>query len=124
MTDSIPDRRHIAIACTLDDAQAGERLDQWREILTGLVIHRERPRPQQLRLNLGDHPTGIGDVVSLARSEKACCSFIDFSLDIDADAVTLVIDVAAGFEATLDDLMRLAPDHPTLTDHRHDQSGW
>jgi hypothetical protein len=42
---------------------------------------------------LRDDLTGVGEIVSLARREKACCPFFDFSLMIEPDAVSLVIAV-------------------------------
>ena len=109
VTDPNPGRRVIPIACTLEDRQADARLDEWRLTLTPLVIGVERPEPGQLRLHLRDDPTSIAELVGLARAEKACCPFFDFTLDIGTETVTLVVDLPNDAHAILDDFARLAP---------------
>ncbi len=49
----------------------------------------------------------LGEVVDLARREKACCPFFDFSLEIGADALTLRVVAPADATAVLDELARL-----------------
>lgn len=105
-----PTRRLIPVACTLDDPEADQRIDQWRHALHGLVTATRRTRPGQLRLILADDPARIGALISLAKTEKRCCSFFEFTLHIAAETITLVINVASGSEAVLDDLARLIPD--------------
>ena len=45
-------------------------------------------------------------MVGLAQREKACCPFFDFSLDIAADSVTLVVSVPDDGAPLLDQLCR------------------
>jgi L-amino acid N-acyltransferase YncA len=94
--------RTLPIACTLDEPQAGQQLDRWSETLRRLVVRVERTQTRQLRLALAGDPEGIAALVALAKTEKGCCSFFDFRLDIGADTVTLVIEVPVGSETTLD----------------------
>jgi phosphinothricin acetyltransferase len=103
-----PTRRLIPLACTLEDAEADERIDQWRQALHGLVATVDRPQPQRLCLALAGQPGRVGALVEIAKAEKACCSFFDFTLYIGAEAVTLAIEVPAGSEDVLDNFARLA----------------
>ncbi|MBV9661617.1 MAG: hypothetical protein JO337_10720 [Acidimicrobiales bacterium] len=101
-------RQLIPMACTLPGPEANDRIDDWYQTLQCLTIDVERPRPQQLRLALANDAALIGALIRLAKAEKACCSFFDFTIDIAADTITFVIDVPPGSEAVLDDFARLA----------------
>lgn len=103
-----PDRQVIPIACALDDQQADARLDKWELTLAPLVIGAERSDPGRLRLTLRDDPAGVATLIGLARAEKACCPFFDFTLDIGTEAVSLVVEVTTDAQAVLDDFARLA----------------
>jgi hypothetical protein len=50
----------------------------------------------------------IATRVELAQLEKRCCGFFDFSFEIAAEAVTLVVGVPAGAQSVLNDFSRLA----------------
>lgn len=104
-----PNRRLIPVACTLDEPDGDRRIDQWRHTLGGLVTGVERSQPEQLRLTLADDPDRITQLLALAKAEKSCCSFFDFTLAIDADTTSLVIGVPPGSETILDDFARLTP---------------
>ena len=102
------EERLVSFACTLSEAEGDQRIDQWRHALGGLVTGVERPQPGQLRLTLADDPERVMQLLALAKAEKGCCSFFDFSLAIDADT-TLVVRVPAGSETILDAFARFAP---------------
>jgi hypothetical protein len=91
-----------AIACTLGTDEVPARLEAWRAVLARTVADRDRPRPRTLRLRLRDDVSDLGPVVDLARREQACCAFFRFRLEIEAAAVTLVVEVPDGAEAALD----------------------
>lgn len=96
------------MACSLGDADGDERIEQWGQALRGLVTRAERSRAGQLRLTLADEPDRVATLLAIARAEKVCCPFFDFSLLVGTPDV-LVIDVPAGSEVVLDDFARLVP---------------
>jgi MerR family transcriptional regulator, copper efflux regulator len=104
-----PDPRRLPVACSLDTLGVLERIAQWRRALDSIVVGVARPQPSQLRLALADDAAGIARVVSLARAEKMCCPFFDFTLEIGTDVVTLVVEVPVGSEGLLEDFATLAP---------------
>lgn len=104
-----PNRRLIPVACTLDETEGDRRTEQWRLTLDGLVTGAERSQAGQLRLTLTEDPDRITQLLALAKAEKSCCSFFDFTLAIGADTTSLVIGVPAGSETILDAFARLAP---------------
>jgi arsenate reductase len=103
-----PKRQRIPVACTLDQTDGEERIDKWRGVFKDMVTGAERPRDGQLRLSLADDPNRLSELIALAQAEKNCCSFFEFTLAIDADAITLIVDVPIGSESVLDDLAHLA----------------
>jgi hypothetical protein len=83
----------VPIACSLSAADAHDQVDEWRALLATAATETWRVSPTRLQFRLGEDPTRVGEIVSLARREKACCPFFDFSLMIEPDAVSLVIVV-------------------------------
>jgi protein-tyrosine-phosphatase len=98
----------IPLTCSLDDVDATEQIERWRHALEGMVVRVERPGSQQLSLVLAGEPARIGTLVAVAKAEKACCSFFEFSLDIEAEVVILTIAVPPSAESVLDGFERLA----------------
>jgi len=92
----------IPVACNLDDQAAFAQLEEWRALLAGPTVTRQRVSPTELALGLSEDPAQLETVVRLARREKACCPFFDFSLRIGADALTLTISVPEEAAALLD----------------------
>ena len=93
----------IPIACRLTETAAEVQLGEWRDVLAASVVATERISPTALSLRLADDLTQLDTLVRLAQREKACCPFFEFTLRIDADAVTLGVSVPAGAESILDD---------------------
>ena len=52
---------------------------------------RTAPGPRRARLANG--PTAAGHLVDLARREKACCEFFTFTVEIEAEGATMVVQV-------------------------------
>ena len=100
----------VPIACSLSSADARGQLDEWRELLVGATTESRRVSPTQLLIRFEDEFTGFEGLVDLARREKACCPFFDFSLRIDADAVRLAISVPETGAPVLDTFAALGPD--------------
>ena len=51
--------------------------------------------------------TVLADAADLARREKACCDFFEFSIAIEADALWLSVRVPAEASLVLDDFAQL-----------------
>lgn len=83
----------IPVACNLDDQAAFALLEEWRALLAGATVTRQRVSPTELAFGLSEDPAQLETVVRLARREKACCPFFDFTLRIGADVLTLTISV-------------------------------
>jgi hypothetical protein len=99
----------VPIACTLTATAAGERLEEWRRFLAGNTSGAERPSDQQLRVRLAAAGHALEGAVDLARREKACCGFFEFSIDIEADASWLSIEVPPDASAILTEFASLLP---------------
>jgi hypothetical protein len=89
------------IACSLAAGALGDRVAEWQTVLRTTVTASDRSDPHHLRLHLQPSLDAdrIGQLVGLAGREKACCPFFDFSLDIGADTLQLVVRVPTGEEA-------------------------
>jgi hypothetical protein len=93
----------IPIACQLTESGARDQMGKWRAVLATAVVAADRVSETRLDLRLGEDLNQLGPLVRLAQSEKACCPFFDFSLGIEADAVSLRISVPAEAAPILDD---------------------
>lgn len=94
----------IPIACSLRDTEARDQLDEWRELLGRTIA--TRTSPIELQVEVGANQ--VDAVVRLARREKACCPFFDFTLRIEADATILHIQVPEDAAAILEDFRTAA----------------
>jgi hypothetical protein len=92
------------IACTLDAVDRVERGDEWRAFQREVVVERDRVSKKRLRLRLDhDLADAVTRAVDLARREKACCGFFEFSLLILADATWLEVAVPIEASGILDE---------------------
>jgi hypothetical protein len=94
----------IPIACTLDAGDLRERGAEWRAFDQEVVVERARVSSERLRLRLDpDLDDAVARTVDLARREKACCGFFEFSLVILADATWLEVAVPSDAVGILDE---------------------
>lgn len=77
---------HLDVACSLDRAEAGSRVAEWKELLKD-AGHRSELIPGGVRLWL--FPRAATRAADLARREAACCGFLDFSLRSENDLLRL-----------------------------------
>jgi hypothetical protein len=98
------DRRQpaVPVACTLAPGEVPERISRWRRALVRSVTGAERPDPSRLRLRLHEDPADVAALVLLARQEKDCCAFFEFSFVVEHDATVLVVDVPGTATEILD----------------------
>jgi hypothetical protein len=71
------------------------------------VTSAARTAPGRVELRLADGPIAAGLLVDLARSEKACCGFFTFTVQIEADRATMVVEVPDDAVAVLEDFTAL-----------------
>ncbi len=95
------------VACTLSQEDASSRLAEWHDFLHRAVDLSERPAEGRLRLRLEPPSENLLAAVDLARREKACCAFFEFSIEVRSDANWLVVTVPTDASASLDALAGL-----------------
>jgi hypothetical protein len=103
----------IPIACTLEQAEAEQRVERWRNILARAVARAERVAPDRLSFELNPDLADLRALALLAQEEKACCGFFTFVLGVEADAVTLRVGVPHDAVALLDGFAALAIPEPS-----------
>ncbi len=101
----------VPISCTLSAVDARDQLDEWRALLGAAAVATRRLTPTELIIKLRDDPARLGEIITLARREKACCPFFDFSLRIQPDAVSLAISVPDDGVPMLDAFAALGPEN-------------
>jgi hypothetical protein len=99
----------VAIACSLSAFDARDQLEEWRALLGTEAVEIRRVTPTELIVRLQDDPARLSEIITLARREKACCPFFDFSLRIEPDAVSLAISVPDDGVPVLDAFAALGP---------------
>jgi hypothetical protein len=77
-----------AIACTIDEAEAGQRMADWQAVLA--QVAERSPIDGGIRLTL-EPAADLAEVTRLARAEWACCSFFAFSLTVDGRGTALEV---------------------------------
>ncbi len=92
----------VPVACGLTDGAARAQIEEWHELLAASVIAADRVSPVELSLLLTDDLDRLKAIIGLARREKACCPFFDFSFRIEAHAVSLHIRVPEDAATLLD----------------------
>jgi hypothetical protein len=100
----------IPIACTLTAEAAHDRLDEWRQFFTRSVTAMERTSARNVRFQLSESTSARRDAADLAQREKACCSFFEFSLELEASGWWLVVRVPPDAAPVLAEFASLVPD--------------
>jgi hypothetical protein len=91
----------LAIACTLGAGDFKERVAGIRA-LAARSLRSSRRKPLQLELVYG--PEALTEVEDLVAKESDCCSFLNFDLEHDAQAVRLTITAPVEALAAADEL--------------------
>jgi hypothetical protein len=102
----------IPVACTLTLESAAARLEEWRYFLAHSTGAVQKSGDLQLRVQLDGSAGVIEAAVDLARREKACCGFFEFSIEVESDACWLSIKVPPDAAGTLEDFASLLPVPP------------
>jgi hypothetical protein len=100
---------HTPIACTLQTGAAVARTTEWRGFLSDFVVEVERSGTSA-RLRLKDTDAAVLVATDLARREKACCAFFDFTLVPLPESVWLEVTAPAEAAAIIDELFRPGTD--------------
>jgi hypothetical protein len=99
----------IPIACTLTPESAAARIEEWRHFFADSTGPAEKRGDRQLRVQLNGSTGALEAAVDLARREKACCGFFEFSIEVEAGASWLSIKVPPDAAATLAEFASLLP---------------
>jgi hypothetical protein len=106
----------IPVACTLGAEDAASRVEEWRQFLTNSILSADPVGPELLRLRLEPSADTLVAAVDLAKREKSCCRFFEFSIDVREDACWLVVGVPQDAASVLADFSLLLPQGlPTRT---------
>jgi hypothetical protein len=100
---------HIPIACTLTSEAAHDRVDEWRQFFARSVTAAASTSRHESRFRLDGSPQALHDAVDLAQRETACCTFFEFSIQVEAEARWLVVRVPLDASAVLADFVGLLP---------------
>ncbi len=112
----------IPIACTLGADDAGLRIEEWRRFFEYSVDAADMVGADRVRLRLKPSPDVLLAAVDLASREKSCCTFFDFSIDVQLDGYWLVIGVPPEATGVLADFSHLVPQN-LLADAREHPRG-
>jgi hypothetical protein len=94
-------------ACSLSAADQGDRAAEFRALAGRALVERERD-DGAVRLSFRADPDVREAVEDLARRERECCSFLDFSVREGDGHVTLAIAAAPEDRPPLDAFYELA----------------
>ncbi len=93
----------VPIACSLEVEAVPDQLEKWRALLADRVVESQR-RDGLARLRLRDDDASLTEAVRLARAEHACCAFLSFSIEIEADGLWLTVAAPEEADVVLDAL--------------------
>ena len=82
--------RRLPIACTLDAADGGRRLDEWRRLNAEYALEREL-RDGRLIVRYAPHDDAARRLAALVEAERRCCAFVDWSIDRSRGGLRLVV---------------------------------
>jgi hypothetical protein len=99
----------VPIACTLSSKSASARLEEWRHFFADSTGTVEKKSDVHVRVRLTNSSEAVQAAVDLARREKACCAFFEFSIVVESDASWLSVAVPPDAAETLADFMSLLP---------------
>jgi DNA-binding transcriptional MerR regulator len=83
-----------SMACSLDDSDARQRVEEWHQILAR--ASRRHHFDGGVRIVFDPSAAVIAELARLCAAETACCPFFDFGLDVTARATILTIKGPAG----------------------------
>ena len=99
----------IPVACTLGAEESARRVGEWRRFFRDSITAADTVGPEVLRLRLEPSADTLLAAVDLARREKSCCRFFEFSIDVQEDGCWLVVGVPPDAAAVLADFSLLFP---------------
>lgn len=100
----------IPIACTLTADAAVDRLAEWRGAFSTLVQKVDLDENHATLTLLGGREALL-TIADLAEREKACCSFFEFSIELQGLDTRLHVDVPSEADEILTALLSLLPAH-------------
>ena len=80
----------LPVACTLDAADGGRRLEEWRRLDADYALEREL-RNGRLVVRYAPHPDAVQRLSDLVDAERRCCAFVEWSVDRSNGGLRLVV---------------------------------
>jgi hypothetical protein len=96
----------VPIACTLSLDAIPDRCAEWQDFASTAVLEIESD-PRSVRLYLGPAATTMAAAESLARREKECCAFFEFTFTADNGQPVLTVSVPDGAEPALHSFVQM-----------------
>jgi len=90
MMEPIDASRSLPIACTLDAADGGRRVAEWRRLNADYALEREL-REGRLVVQYVPHDDAAQRLAALVEAEQRCCAFVDWSIDRSHGGLRLVV---------------------------------
>ena len=95
------------MVCSLSPSEGAARAQEIRGLARSALVARERDGDRVV-LRFATQPGVREAVADLARRERDCCGFLDFSVRVDECEVTLAIAAAPADRAAIDVFYELA----------------
>jgi hypothetical protein len=102
----------IPVACTLSPLAASERLEEWRAFFARWHAVGGRTEAHTLRVRLDASRRAREEAADLARREKACCAFFEFSIEDGAESHWVIVQALPDASAILDEFVAMLPPRP------------
>jgi hypothetical protein len=77
------------VACSLDAEGQRERLGEWAALLA--AANTRLPTADGARYSFGASDELERQIRALAAAEKACCSFLNFEISLEAETIELTV---------------------------------
>jgi hypothetical protein len=82
--------RELPIACTLDAAEGGRRVDEWRRLADDFALTRDLA-DGRLVVRYAQQAEAAQRLAELVEAERRCCAFVDWHIESSGDELRLVV---------------------------------
>jgi cobalamin biosynthesis protein CobT len=83
--------QQLPIACTLDAAEGGRRVDEWRRLADDFALAREL-HDGRLVVRYAPQADAAQRLAELVEAERRCCAFVDWRIESSGDELRLVVN--------------------------------
>jgi len=82
--------KNLPIACTLDEADGGRRIEEWHRLDSEYALGRELGGGQ-LVVRYAPRADAVRRLTELVEAERRCCAYVDWSIDRSDGGLRLVV---------------------------------